>query len=1380
MKLKIFLFLSFLFLIGCIDPVNELSISQRRVCLSLTSFPSTSIPFCESKEACFNKVNELLPENDLSEFSLALNQKIGLYKNSLAFSWFYFNKIRTSLNEINKECNQRFVSNLSFHANESISYLNKAIEELNKLNLIALEIIVLEIQELELQEINLIKEEPIFDSYLDLINNLNDLFNGNKNSKTFVGLYFFKSNELNKLIQAIDSTRTVKEFTLIDVFAEIDNTIFSILLKNNPFAAIIKNSAFALVHKINFLDKTVQGNILLGKANPSEFFSLFDSLASPSNSATEKFIDLIKTIAKNKKNLKEKTNELINENKFLIESIQTQLNALDSNSYQSFNEEFISSLISLLQEGKEIQTQKFELNEINQFKQNNFEKLDELKKQLNKLLNKNYFNNISNGKKVIELKNINSELKLLNDKTLFYSNELTDELIDLCNSRANFIRNEINKEKIDRIEVIELKNKLTSKIIKFNETKTEKEKLIQCKPIVEDFKLFKKAINQFTEFEVNEKEGFEKCLNEVNELLKNPEIKNIFFERLNNLKLIQKNKEYFNGKNYCIELKKDITFYAYSSFDLSELKDLLKKTNHYLELLGTLSTSKALKFKTQINYFNELFSSNEVEEIIKNKLEIKNKLLKLFNEIRIELIQELKIFLEENIEIQSLSNELFKTDKKIEVLTKYVVKNPFNEQINEEINISIPLNKVNETEIVSKTQNIIKTSISNNKIEVTLNELPLNQTELTVKEFNEINVSEIKTIVLNASEKKALILKEIKINLLREIEKAVVSTELIQPIDLLNEVSIYSENKKIPFGLKENEISFLIEKPKDNQIISIYYYILNPIKVSLPQEEIIKLNEKEFEIVQEIKIKNNLPLNIENTVISLNQFNLNETLITVELFNESGKSIKLNQTTNKIEFNLNNLNKEEEITLTLYKKIENLDKLIEKVEKEIEMEVNLLILSDFKEVKEQALNELKELNKLMQIQDNKEKISKLEKLKSKINDLSKKNTDYEKSLIEINSLKKEALEQINYLEKELNELEKTNMKDKTIELKQYLNELKEKFNSALENELNQKILEEKKILLEIQSLMQSKSFPKIKKELMAKYLFTTNELNTIFEKINNSKLENPPSNEEKKINSMKEEILTKFNEEKYFEANELLNSLSKEKINLENHLKNELKSKSEKIILNARQLNELISNRQIENLIQEFEDLFDGLSKDELNELAKYIPLSKQELSYFKRESKEIINKINTNKLNEIESLFNENKFLEIASNEKDAKEIENSIKRLQEIKSQLESKKDSIKNSAIGKVKQAEFLLKENPKEDAKKIIEEAQKNLEEKKYLDALKYANAGTSLLSLNKNAKNLQIPLALYPLVILIVLIIGIKFYSRKKEEKVEQKKIPRNI
>ena len=94
---------------------------------------------------------------------------------------------------------------------------------------------------------------------------------------------------------------------------------------------------------------------------------------------------------------------------------------------------------------KEIQTQQFELNEISQFKQNNFEKLNELKKQSDKLLSKNYFNSISIGKKLTELKNINSELKLLNDKTLFYSNELTSELIDLCNSRTNFISNEINR-----------------------------------------------------------------------------------------------------------------------------------------------------------------------------------------------------------------------------------------------------------------------------------------------------------------------------------------------------------------------------------------------------------------------------------------------------------------------------------------------------------------------------------------------------------------------------------------------------------------------------------------------------------------------------------------------------------------------------------------------------------------------------------------------------------------------------------------------------------------------------------------------------------------------------------------------------------------------
>ncbi len=195
---KLFLCIAFFLLFsGCISQENQQE--NRNSCLLLSSYSFQEIPECSSQEECFKKVNESLfvfPENSFSGESF---NSLHSFKNNLASSWLYFNKAVKTEKEINSLCSSGNFSALPEKTNELAFLLKKAFDFSDNAALDSFAFIGLEKTFLEENRIELIPEEDLFNDFIALNQNLNELSipDTEKNSSSYVSSYFIASGKFS-------------------------------------------------------------------------------------------------------------------------------------------------------------------------------------------------------------------------------------------------------------------------------------------------------------------------------------------------------------------------------------------------------------------------------------------------------------------------------------------------------------------------------------------------------------------------------------------------------------------------------------------------------------------------------------------------------------------------------------------------------------------------------------------------------------------------------------------------------------------------------------------------------------------------------------------------------------------------------------------------------------------------------------------------------------------------------------------------------------------------------------------------------------------------------------------------------------------------------
>ncbi|MDO8627357.1 MAG: hypothetical protein Q7K42_02745, partial [Candidatus Diapherotrites archaeon] len=170
------------------------------------------------------------------------------------------------------------------------------------------------------------------------------------------------------------------------------------------------------------------------------------------------------------------------------------------------------------------------------------------------------------------------------------------------------------------------------------------------------------------------------------------------------------------------------------------------------------------------------------------------------------------------------------------------------------------------------------------------------------------------------------------------------------------------------------------------------------------------------------------------------------------------------------------------------------------------------------------------------------------------------------------------------------------------------------------------------------------------------------------------------------------------------------------------------------------------------------------------------------EISKIKEQIAEMKNSIDKKKILEFqEALKNDDFALALEKSQSIAGNVISLVEQASNMDSIIEGKKEALHTDALFKINKAKELSKGIENLNAIKAIEVAEDFFSKENYLDAIKNAELAIALLSalIPKTPTGL-VPLAVFPLLGLVVLIVVIKLWDRKeKNKKIEFKKIERN-
>ncbi|MCD6478703.1 MAG: hypothetical protein J7L44_02325 [Candidatus Diapherotrites archaeon] len=182
--------LMLIFLSACLDFENtEQAENYARMCLDLTTIDASHIPKCNSVKECFALVEKNLFKFPDEHLSLQAKNILNNYKNSLAKAWFHYNRAADYIEEIRKACRKRNFGVALDKADDLRYEIKLAFKELDNSLSASFAFILWEKHNLETQDINLVREEPLYASYVKLADNTRQIF-----SEKYLGLDNYASH----------------------------------------------------------------------------------------------------------------------------------------------------------------------------------------------------------------------------------------------------------------------------------------------------------------------------------------------------------------------------------------------------------------------------------------------------------------------------------------------------------------------------------------------------------------------------------------------------------------------------------------------------------------------------------------------------------------------------------------------------------------------------------------------------------------------------------------------------------------------------------------------------------------------------------------------------------------------------------------------------------------------------------------------------------------------------------------------------------------------------------------------------------------------------------------------------------------------------------
>lgn len=977
--LQIILLITIIFFSGC----GEMTRTEKTLCYNLTSRSFAYIPPCETETSCYEKVSEMFNTD------LGYEQEIEMYKlkNNLARSWFFYNKAIKEIKKAPNYCLNDEGVELTGVISQTSQYLDYSFNELDLAVKKSFEIVINEEKLLSSQEIDLVKEEELFDSLIELRQINSEIETEPTNSGTYYSYYYERIKEFNVLGIRKGFSQLIEEDSITLKIGRIIGkevyTGFDLKEIKIPLIGLSYNNIQNTVENILFKEQNLRE---LERFPIYEFTLLYSTVGGTNNSAIKRFSDLINKTSNNKK----KTQTNLTNTWKNIELEKKKLNELKSNlkiiyKYTLIQEELLSKNISGEKKIEEI------INNIeNQY--------INLKKEKN-------LSNISLGAELSRAKNIHESLMTTNNKLDFENNTELKKMSEACDKKAKEITS-------TPLEISTLENIYSEQIFyskKVMSTQNE-EKLNYCIEMIKTNKEYVLGLMDYTKLEIQKTSEIRYCfeyLENIFNQIKMP-ILETYFKNLKNEKVTSENLIYFY--NSCSSIKTQAENEIKSNPEIKEILNEYKKTKLFKEKIikmreNFIENLEELEIKSKT--FDKYFNQENLIEIYLIKSELLTKIKKNNNEIEKLIETKLTNYLKNNYKLIVLSNTIPTVNEDINSTLRINISNPFWE-INTPFSMEINQNMKQIT-----THPCLTNYISGEKTTLIFNCLNFGDNSLDFYSKFKVETIEREKIIYATTEN-SLIQKNIKLVTENSFPKLLITTNKNEKINII------VDEKEIKYFFEDNKLKFYIENATNKSNINIYYYITNLISI---QSELV--SEKELgttkELTYKVIVKNNYEKELIGTIIF--PIYTNNFVNTTEIYDDEKIQKKSEVIDKKLVLkNINFLAKEEKnflIKITISNKyeyyfdilnsiknelinygeiklVEEINKTLEKIEFIDEKEIQNLIKKS-----ENELNKLKEKfeeeSNLNLIKEN--LIKEIKNYEEKINDLEKYGLIEEKELL---------------------------------------------------------------------------------------------------------------------------------------------------------------------------------------------------------------------------------------------------------------------------------------------------------------------------------------------------------------------------------------------
>lgn len=318
---------------GCLDVITT---RQKQLCISATDFSKTSIPDCNGFVSCFKKINN-------SNFVISevvpfeTKNKILTYKNNVASAVYYFNEAEKEIQKIHSYCSGEkdlkiieISNNLMFYISRIFNYQDLAWQK-------SIEILKDYAIYLKSQGVEQITEEEIYDAFVLINKNINELRDEGTNNNTYVGLLKIEAKNARELASDFGFLKSyMTNVNYIDIYAYYSEYV------ENPEQElkipVISKSSNYVFSKLSGFENFRRINENMKRTDSYNLYILFDKHIGINDSLFNRFV-----LLNNKINTD--INDVYLKIKNLEEEIEKSKDALDLETIEEYKEqkqEFVS------------------------------------------------------------------------------------------------------------------------------------------------------------------------------------------------------------------------------------------------------------------------------------------------------------------------------------------------------------------------------------------------------------------------------------------------------------------------------------------------------------------------------------------------------------------------------------------------------------------------------------------------------------------------------------------------------------------------------------------------------------------------------------------------------------------------------------------------------------------------------------------------------------------------------------------------------------------------------------------------------------------------------------------------------------------------------